>query len=156
MFKAGQPYHLYVDLDLPDAPVNRDAGVFMVELALCSRPDLSACMRALQWPGTQLPDASPHHVALARPVHVQYRSWAVRQARKALLLAWYVLGVWDESVHVRVPLMLDLVDTDPPLQYACLRLSDPRVLVYQATLSAEAHMTGVVYVCHVCVCWRCG
>lgn len=88
---VGQPYKVYVYIDMPESPANQGLGMFMVCAEM--RDQL-----------TQLRDHS------CRTAMLHFKSSMVRLIRTWLLSPIYVLGLYEEKQMVEVELFSNYED----------------------------------------------
>lgn len=87
-FKFGQRYHVDLELQMPDSPVNRNLGMFMINLKLM--------------------DNNNHLLfASSRPARLFYRSTMVRLAQQMIYIVPLVLGLSSEVDHLHIGLIDD-------------------------------------------------
>lgn len=104
-----QPYDVTVELTLPRSRANRDAGNFMVELALVGPETAKAATSVGSGiVGTAAKAEVERQEVLAvarRPAMLTWYSEAVENVNKAVVLPWYVLGWRREAETLGVAMM---------------------------------------------------
>jgi hypothetical protein len=134
---AGQAYDVAVELRMPRAARNLEAGNFMLDLQL------------LAGGGPGRGEAPPVVARERRPASLTYRSPPVEWARRAAALPLYVVGWWREEERLAVPLMEGVtfaaqgrravLPTDARIEI----LTDARLQVYSAQISFRAKLKGL-------------
>jgi hypothetical protein len=141
---AGQAYDVAVELRMPRAAHNLDAGNFMLDLQLLAG--------AAPTPTDGDDGSPPKAVVVARerrPASLTYRSPPVEWARRAAALPLYVVGWWREEERVAVPLMEAVAfagrgpKTVLPTHARIYVLTDARLQVYGAQISFRTRLKGL-------------
>lgn len=95
LLMVGQPYKVFVYLDLPESPVNQELGMFMV----------CADMRD---DATEMLDHS------CRSAMLHYKSSLVRTIRTWLLSPLYVFGINEEKQRIALELFANYEEDQVP------------------------------------------
>jgi seipin len=138
---AGQAYDVRVELRMPRAPRNLEAGNFMLDLQLLG-------------PAAPTTSSSGEEQAAPiarerRPASLTWRSAPVELAYKAVGLPLYVVGWWREEERVGVSLMEGVtfaargrravLPTDVRIDI----LTDARLQIYSAEVSFRTRLRGL-------------
>eukprot|EP00741_Cyanophora_paradoxa_P006960 tig00001065_g6733.t1 len=127
LLHAGQMIDAVVELELPETPENREAGLFMVELELLSG-DNETLARA------------------SRPCMLRYRSPLHALMRTLAFSTLLLSGLLDEAQRLRVHFEEGFLERpEAPLRAVAVRLSDERVQLYSAGLTLVTRMRGLAY-----------
>ena len=130
LFAKGQQYRIRVDMVIPDSPVNRDQGMFMVRLTLTDAQERKI-------------------ITSSRPSMLTYRSLPVKLIHTFFSWPAYLTGLKRESEDMQVPLIEEYVDgTRPnhgPAATARVELVARDLQVYSSSLIIQAHLTGLRY-----------
>ena len=127
VFAKGQPYHVKIQLNLPESTVNSNQGMFMVKLSL---NDLN----------------QKTIVSSSRPSMVTYKSFPVKLIETFFSWPLILVGVKRESETLDIPLIEDYVDgvkSNSIASTAVIRLIARDLQVYSASLIIQAHLTGL-------------
>lgn len=95
---VGQPYRVYLSIDMPESPQNQDLGMFMVCAEM--RDQL-----------TQLRDHS------CRAAMLHYKSKLIRTITTLIMSPLYVMGLKEESQQVFIELFTNYEDDQ--VNYRC-------------------------------------
>ncbi|XP_053824049.1 seipin isoform X2 [Vidua chalybeata] len=123
----GQLYRISLELELPESPVNRELGMFMVTLT---------CYGA---GGRTLATA-------ARSAMLHYRSRLLRALHTAAFAGLFLSGFAEQSQTLELELMARYRE-DPytPTVGALVEIRSRRVQLYGARLRVHAHFSGLRY-----------
>ncbi|XP_061204599.1 seipin [Neopsephotus bourkii] len=123
----GQLYRISLELELPESPVNRALGMFMVTIT---------CYGA---GGRPLASA-------ARPAMLHYRSRLLRTLDTVAFAALFLSGFAEQKQMVEVELYSHYrEDSYEPTLGAVLEIQSKRIQLYRAQLRVHAHFTGLRY-----------
>ncbi|XP_057284189.1 seipin [Pezoporus wallicus] len=123
----GQLYRISLELELPESPVNRALGMFMVTIT---------CYGA---GGRPLASA-------ARPAMLHYRSRLLRTLDTVAFAALFLSGFAEQKQTVEVELYSHYrEDSYEPTLGAVLEIQSKRIQLYRAQLRVHAHFTGLRY-----------
>lgn len=127
MLMAAQPYKIRLILDMPETPLNKELGMFMV----CAQ------MRAK---GGVLVSSS------CRSAMLRYRSRLHQLFRTILLAPLFLAGIDEEKQQLQVELFSEFQDDQNlPVTDAYVELQSRHAQVYACELHIEAHFTGLRY-----------
>ncbi|CAG9113700.1 unnamed protein product [Plutella xylostella] len=125
---AAQPYRARLVLDMPESPVNKELGMFMV----CAQ---------LRAAGGALVSAS------CRAAMLRHRSRLHTLLRTVMLAPLLLAGFNEEKQQLSVELFSDFEDDeDLPVTDAYVELQSRFAQVYSCELQIEAHFSGLRYV----------
>ncbi|KAB8338727.1 hypothetical protein FH972_021672 [Carpinus fangiana] len=142
---TGQAYDVRVRLHMPRAPVNLDAGNFMIDLHLLGGPDTtgSASKIARSLKGN---DALKTVASARRPAILKYVSPLVERATKIATIVLYAAGWRDDAEWLDVQLF-DAVSftyrADVPLRARVELRSAHRLWVYDCAVDFRARFAGL-------------
>uniref|UniRef100_A0A8V5GPD2 Seipin n=1 Tax=Melopsittacus undulatus TaxID=13146 RepID=A0A8V5GPD2_MELUD len=123
----GQLYRISLELELPESPVNRALGMFMVTIT---------CYGA---GGRPLATA-------ARPAMLHYRSRLLRTLDTVAFALLFLSGFAEQKQTVEVELYSQYrEDSYEPTVGAVLEIQSKRIQLYRAQLRVHAHFTGLRY-----------
>lgn len=127
LLMVGQPYKIYVQLEMPESPVNKDLGMFMVCASLRVRSGVEvnkACRSAM----------------------LHYRSPLLETLMTLTMSPLMVLGQTEEKQSVMVELFSDFEeDQNQPVTDVRVEIQTRFVELYSATIFIHAHLTGLRY-----------
>ncbi|CAB3247149.1 unnamed protein product [Arctia plantaginis] len=120
-----QPYRIRLVLDMPESPVNKDLGMFMVCIQMRAK-------------GGYLVSSS------CRSAMIRYRSLLHKTMRTFVLSPLYLGGLDEEKQQLKVELFSDFED-DPanPATDVYVELQSRYAQVYSSELQVQAHFTGL-------------
>ncbi|KAK3535772.1 hypothetical protein QTP70_021085, partial [Hemibagrus guttatus] len=125
----GQPYHITLDLEMPESPTNTELGMFLVKISCYSHEG-------------QTVDAS------VRMTMLHYRSSLLQTLETLMLLPLMLTGVIEQKQHVLVELYSSYVDSSyKPTIGAVIEIHSQQVQIYKAELYIYAHFSGIRFVC---------
>ncbi|XP_072736804.1 seipin isoform X2 [Ciconia boyciana] len=123
----GQLYRISLELELPESPVNRDLGMFMVAIT---------CYGA---GGRPLASA-------ARAAMLHYRSRLLRTLDTVAFAGLFLAGFAEQKQTLEVELYSHYrEDSYAPTEGAVLEIRSRRIQLYGARLRVHAHFTGLRY-----------
>jgi len=148
---AGQAYDVAVELRMPRAPRNVEAGNFMLDLRLLAAASAPTSAAAMEQGGYDAAAAAAAMVAhQRRPASLTYRSPLVDLALKTVALPLYVVGWWREEERLVVSLMEDVTFAGQGRRRAMLPtdarieiLTDGQLQVYSAQISFRTRLKGL-------------
>ncbi|KAK3923661.1 Seipin [Frankliniella fusca] len=127
LLMVGQPYKIFIQLEMPESPRNKDLGMFMVCASLRVRSGVEvnkACRSAM----------------------LHYRSPLLETLTTITLSPLMVLGQTEEKQSVMVELFSDFEeDQDQPVTDVKVEIQTRFVELYSATMLIHAHLTGLRY-----------
>ncbi|KAM9471224.1 BSCL2 lipid droplet biogenesis associated, seipin, like [Clarias gariepinus] len=124
----GQPYHITLDLEMPESPTNMELGMFLVKMSCYSHDG-------------QTVDSSMQTTML------HYRSYLLQTLETLMLLPLMLMGVIEQKQHVLVELYSSYIDSSyKPATGAVIEIHSQRVQIYKAQLYIHAHFSGIRYV----------
>lgn len=124
----GQPYKIFINLEMPESPTNFDLGMFMV------------CSRLFDKDGILVSSA-------CRATMLHYRSQFLHVLRMLVYSPLFVVGNKEEKQLITVELYNDFEDTQShPVTDVHIEVQSREVQLYSATLHIQAHLTGLRYV----------
>nr|XP_046262106.1 seipin-like isoform X2 [Scatophagus argus] len=123
----GQAYRVSLQLEMPDSPVNRELGMFMIKTTYFSRE------------GGQVASS-------ARSSMLRYRSDLLRHLGTLLFLPAFLSGATEQKQVLEVELFSDYTD-DPyaPSVSAVIEILSNKVQIYSSQFYIHAHFTGLRY-----------
>uniref|UniRef100_A0A673ARU7 Seipin n=1 Tax=Sphaeramia orbicularis TaxID=375764 RepID=A0A673ARU7_9TELE len=123
----GQPYRISLHLEMPDSPVNREIGMFMIRTTCFSRESRPVANSA-------------------RSSILRYHSELLRTLGTLLFLPAYLSGAAEQKQVLEVELFSDYTD-DPysPSDTAIIEILSSKVQIYSSHLYIHAHFTGLRY-----------
>lgn len=127
LMMVGQPYHINVQLDLPETPRNRDLGVFMICVDMKDKENFlksHACRSAM----------------------LRYKSNWFLKSKTVLFLPLYLLGLKEEKQELDVEMFSKYVDTTNPVTDIYIEIQSKVVEFYAVVLQIRAHFTGLRYI----------
>lgn len=123
----GQPYKVYVNLEMPESVQNRDLGMFLV----CAE---------MRDQGQNLRGHS------CRSAMLRYKSDLLTRITTWVLSPLYILGVREEKQTVQVELFSDYLDEKTnPVTNVFVEIQSSTVQFYDITLQITAQFTGLRY-----------
>ncbi|XP_028916212.1 seipin isoform X2 [Ornithorhynchus anatinus] len=123
----GQPYRISLELELPESPVNRELGMFMVTIACYTR-------------GGRVISSS------ARSAMLHYRSALLRHLDTLVFSSLLLSGFAEQKQLLEVELYADYrEDSYAPTTGAVIQIHSNRIQLYGAQLRIHAHFTGLRY-----------
>ncbi|CAG0880472.1 unnamed protein product, partial [Darwinula stevensoni] len=127
LLMRGQQYHVLLDLDMPESPMNQQLGMFMVKI------DLKDYDGNVRKSGT-------------RAAMLRYRSFLHQLVYTLAFAPVLLTGTFEEKQLVTVEL-LSLFEDDPndPVTHAIIEVQSRHVQIYGAQLRVHAHFTGLRY-----------
>ncbi|CAI8054757.1 Seipin [Geodia barretti] len=127
LLSSGQYYHISLQLQAPESPVNAEVGVFMVNITLYTT-------------GQQFLSTS------ARPAMVKYKSFLLRTLSTIVFAVPLLLGVWSQEQELNVPLYEAYYEPygDGTIS-ATVSVLNPHVQLYSSTLTIDANFGGLTY-----------
>lgn len=127
LLMVGQPYKIYIQLEMPESPRNKDLGMFMVCASLRVRSGVEvnkACRSAM----------------------LHYRSPLLETLSTITFSPFMVLGQTEEKQSVLVELFSDFEeDQNQPVTDVKVEIQTRFVELYSATMLIHAHLTGLRY-----------
>ncbi|KAJ6638302.1 Seipin [Pseudolycoriella hygida] len=128
LLMVGQPYRVYLSIDMPESPQNQELGMFMV----CGE------MRDHL---TKLRDHS------CRAAMLHYKSSLIRTMTTLIMSPLYVMGFKEESQQVLIELFTNYEDDQShPATDVYIELQSKELQYYSITLHITAHFTGLRYI----------
>jgi hypothetical protein len=116
-----ESYQLRLLLELPESETNFQLGNFDVLVTFSGNVTVRGSVNSIQG-------------------ILKYRSPLVRMTRTVLMIAFYVLGIWDESQEVTVQLNTAVLDN---VKTAEIQICPKELQVYSASIQVEAMLTGL-------------
>lgn len=128
LLMVGQPYRVYLSIDMPESPQNQDLGMFMVCAEM--RDQL-----------TQLRDHS------CRAAMLHYKSKLIRTITTLIMSPLYVMGLKEEAQQVFIELFTNYEDDQShPVTDVFIELQSRELQYYSMTLHITAHFSGLRYI----------
>lgn len=125
---VGQPYRIFVNIDMPESEQNIDLGMFMV----CAE---------MRDKSTQLRSHS------CRSAMLHYRSYLARTITTLIMSPLIVLGFKEETQHIPVELFSSYEDDQThPVTDVFVEIQSKEIQFYSVTLHITAHLTGLRYI----------
>ncbi|XP_076877891.1 BSCL2 lipid droplet biogenesis associated, seipin, like isoform X2 [Brachyhypopomus gauderio] len=123
----GQPYHITLELEMPESPANEQLGMFLVKMTCYSHEG-------------QIVDSS------ARSAMLRYRSGLLQSLGTLALLPLLLTGATEQKQQVLVEIYSSYVDSSyKPTTGAVIEIYSEKVQIYNAYLYIHAHYTGIRY-----------
>ncbi|XP_052005178.1 BSCL2 lipid droplet biogenesis associated, seipin, like [Xyrauchen texanus] len=123
----GQPYHITLELEMPESPANQQLGMFLVKMSPYSK--------AGQVVGTS-----------ARSAMLHYRSTLLQSLGTIIFSPMLLTGVSEQKQSVMVELFSEFKDDSyKPTIGAVIEIHSPHVQIYNAHLYIFAHFSGIRY-----------
>ncbi|XP_072171812.1 seipin-like [Diadema setosum] len=127
LFMPGQKYHISLEMEMPQSPVNEQSGMFMVKIQMFSKADEPV-------------------VFSSRPAMLRYRSPILKVIDIFCLAPFFIAGYAEEKQVLNVDLMTDYVDNVyKPAIKASLEVKVKQLEIYHSTLQIHAQFTGLRY-----------
>ncbi|KAL3874952.1 hypothetical protein ACJMK2_037900 [Sinanodonta woodiana] len=127
IFMSGQSYHVMLEMDVPESPVNQNLGMFMVRMMVYDRQ------------GQEVKVSS-------RSAILQYRSQLLRILETFVFSPFLLTGYAKQKQIIPVELFSDYVDDAyRPAVTAIIEVRNTRVEIYSAELKVLAEFTGIRY-----------
>lgn len=127
LMMTGQPYHIYVRLEVPETPRNQDLGVFMICVDM---KDKESFLKSHACRSTMLRYQSP---------------WLLK-VKTLLFMPFYVLGIREEKQDLDVEVFSNYVDTTNSVTDIYVEIQSKVVEFYGVSLQILAHFTGLRYI----------
>ncbi|XP_070569666.1 seipin-like isoform X1 [Ptychodera flava] len=127
LLMRGQSYRIFVDLEMPQSPVNENLGMFMVKISFYSD-------------GGEVTSVS------SRPAVLHFRSLLLK-ILDTLFFAPFLLGGYSEEKQMLEVELFDKFQDSPykPVIGAVIEIHARRIEVYSSVLRIQAHFTGLRY-----------
>lgn len=123
----GQPYHIFVRLDVPETPRNQDLGVFMICVDMKDKESLlksHAC----------------------RSTMLRYQSPWLLNVKTLIFMPFYVLGLREEKQDLNIEVFSKYIDTTNSVTDIYVEIQSKVVEFYGVSLQIIAHFTGLRYI----------
>ncbi|XP_041353059.1 seipin-like [Gigantopelta aegis] len=123
----GQPYRIFLELDMPESQTNRNLGMFMIVVKLYDKT------------GRISQESS-------RTTLLHYRSWLLRTLQTIVLLPLYLANLVEQSQLINVevfPKFFD--DLNFPSVGALIDVQNRKIEIYSAKLKLFADFVGLRY-----------
>jgi seipin len=129
ILSSGQPYDVFIDVQVPESEANRQLGMLMLSIRMFDRKD-----RKL--------------FESARSVRLRYTSTVLKYMRMAAFAAFYAFGWFEEQQHITVRMLEGFVPgtEEDAISRLQIELSDARFEVYTANVHFEANVSGLPYI----------
>ncbi|KAJ6253489.1 seipin [Anaeramoeba flamelloides] len=127
--RPNQGYRATLELELPDSPTNRNAGVWMIQADTYSN--------------------SIHTDTTRQPAILVYRSNLIRSLRSLLFSFPLVSGLMREKQKISIELFENYIEQqDHPTSRIEFILSNPKIELYSSKLIIRTNYTGLKYICY--------
>ncbi|XP_060574237.1 seipin-like isoform X2 [Ruditapes philippinarum] len=127
VFNVGQSYRIVLDLDVPESDVNRNIGMFMIEMRLYNKRG-------------EVVQTS------ARATSVRYKSDLLRTLETFAFLPLFLFGYMHQKQFLHVDLFPDFMDNAyNPTVGLVVEVQSKKVEVYTAVLKVFAQFSGIRY-----------
>ncbi|XP_065833312.1 seipin-like [Oscarella lobularis] len=124
---SGEMYSASVSLDLPDSHLNRNIGMFMVNLTLYS-------------------ESQEILLATGRHFLLKYQSTLIRLMSKIVYAFPLILGFTEEKQTLSAKILESYIDdAHNPAAFAAITITSRNLEVYRGTVRFEAHFSGLRY-----------
>ncbi|KAL3284779.1 hypothetical protein HHI36_018922 [Cryptolaemus montrouzieri] len=128
LLMAGQPYKVFLDLEMPESPTNRDLGMFMV------------CADFHGNDGKIITNS-------CRSAMLHYRSTLLEILHKVLFSPFYLLGNMEEKQNVHVELFSSYLESDEhQVTDIHIEIQTTHIEIYSAKFTINANFSGLRYV----------
>lgn len=128
LLMMGQPYKVYLDLEMPESPANRELGMFMV------------CVDFKAKDGETLANS-------CRSAMLHYKSGLLDTLYKVVFIPFFILGSSEEKQLVHVELFSDYEESEyKPVTDIYVEVQSRHIEIYSAKLSVNAEFSGLRYV----------
>lgn len=127
LMMTGQPYHIYVRLEVPETPRNQDLGVFMICVDMKDKESMlksHAC----------------------RSTMMRYQSPWLRKVKTLLNMPLYILGLREEKQNLDIEMFSKYTDTTNSVTDIYVEIQSKVVEFYGVSLQLLAHFTGLRYI----------
>uniref|UniRef100_U5EVA8 Seipin n=1 Tax=Corethrella appendiculata TaxID=1370023 RepID=U5EVA8_9DIPT len=127
LLMVGQPYKVYLHIDMPESPKNHDLGMFTV----CAR---------------MTDQSNKHGIDSCRLAMLHYKSPLLKQITTWMLSPLFVFGYREEIQHISVELFTNFEDDQNyPITKVKVQIKSKDVQFYSVRLQIAAHFTGLRY-----------
>ncbi|XP_065202870.1 seipin-like isoform X2 [Planococcus citri] len=127
LLMMGQPYKFYVHLEMPESPINKQLGMFMVCIQLTDRKGFLTSQAC-------------------RSNMLHYESDLLNQVKVILLSPFYVFGAKEEKQTLVFELFSDFEeDQNHPVTDVYVEVQARNIEIYSASLLINAHLSGMRY-----------
>ncbi|ENN72189.1 seipin-like [Dendroctonus ponderosae] len=124
----GQPYKVHLELEMPESPVNRELGMFMV------------CVDFKSHDGSTLANS-------CRSTMLHYKSIFLDTLYKVVFMPFFIFGSSEEKQIVHVELFSDYEESQyKPVTDIYVEVQSKRIEIYSAKFSVNAEFSGLRYV----------
>ncbi|XP_060519598.1 seipin isoform X2 [Cylas formicarius] len=128
LLMMGQQYKIYLDLEMPESPVNRELGMFMVCI------DFRGKNRKIL-------------ANSCRSAMLHYKSNLLDTIYKLIFLPFFIFGSAEETQTVHVELFSDYVESEyGPVTDLYVEVQSKHIEIYSAKFSINAEFSGLRYV----------
>jgi seipin len=125
---VGQPYKVFLHIDVPESPKNQNLGMFMV----CAE---------MRDQNTNLRGHS------CRPAILHYKSQLLQTISTWILSPLLILGFKEERQHIPVELFSNYEDDQAhPVTEVYVEIQSRNIEFYSVQLHVTAHFTGLRYI----------
>ncbi|KAL4659994.1 seipin-like [Arapaima gigas] len=123
----GQPYRIFLELEMPESPANQQLGMFMVRMSCYSKEGQTVS-------------------SVARSAMLHYRSRLLQILSTLVFSPLLLSGLLEEKQLVKVELFSDYRDNPyQPTTGALIEIQSHQIQIYGAQLRIHAHFTGIRY-----------
>ncbi|XP_021446901.2 seipin isoform X4 [Oncorhynchus mykiss] len=123
----GQPYRISLELEMPESPVNKHLGMFMIKMSCYTKDGQTVA-------------------AVARSAMLHYRSGLLQTLNTLLFSPLLLTGMTEQKQLVEVELFSDYkANSYQPTVGAVIEIQSRRVQIYSAQLRIHAFFTGIRY-----------
>ncbi|XP_076262767.1 lipid droplet biogenesis associated protein seipin isoform X2 [Rhynchophorus ferrugineus] len=128
LLMMGQPYKISLDLEMPESPVNRELGMFMV------------CVDFKSKDGHTLANS-------CRSAMLHYKSYLLDSIYKLIYIPFFILGSSEEKQDVHVELFSDYEEYEyKPVTDIYIEIQSRHIEIYSAKFSVNAKFSGLRYI----------
>lgn len=124
----GQPYHISLELEMPESPVNEQLGMFMVKMSCYTKSGKTVS-------------------SVGRSTMLHYRSSLLQTLTTFLFSPLLLTGMAEQKQLIEVELFSDYKSNAyQPTVGAVIQIQSKRVQIYSSQLRIHAYFTGIRYV----------
>ncbi|XP_030763023.1 seipin isoform X2 [Sitophilus oryzae] len=128
LLMMGQPYRISLDLEMPESPVNKELGMFMV------------CVDFKSSEGKTIANS-------CRSTMLHYRSLLLDSLYKLFYIPFFIFGSTEEKQNIHVELFSDYKESEyEPVTDIFIEIQTKHIEIYSAKFSVNAEFSGLRYV----------
>lgn len=128
LLMSGQPYKVFLDLEMPESPTNRELGMFMVCVDFYG-PDEKIITKS------------------CRSAMLHYRGFFLEHLYKLIFSPFFVFGNMEEKQTLHIELFSSYVETyDQQVTKVFIEIQTKYIELYSAKFSINANFAGLRYI----------